>query len=147
MDFSVINMEKQHIEQVYEIELHSFSAPWSFEAILGEFVYPGSICLVACGGDSVVGFAFMRHILDEGHISNIAVLPEYRGLGIGDALVKRLVDISREIKISGLTLEVRMGNVPAQRLYGRNGFVFEGIRKGYYTDTKEDAIIMWKYLI
>ena len=145
MTINIEPMSRENLRQVYNIESECFAVPWSYQSFEEELENPLAIYIVATIGGEIVGFAGMHHVLDEGHITNIAVLKEYRGQGIGDALVKRLCNIAVEKNITGLVLEVRMGNAPAQRLYGRHGFTFAGIRKNYYVDTKEDAIVMWKY--
>ena len=85
-------------------------------------------------------------VLDEGHITNIAVHPDYRGRGIGEKLVLAMLELARNSGIAGVTLEVRVSNNAAKKLYNKLGFVDSGIRKGYYSDTGEDAVIMWKKL-
>ena len=97
--------------------------------------------------NNVLGYGGMWHIVNEGHITNIAVHKDHRRKGIGDAIVKALVEIAEEKEMMGLTLEVRKGNESALALYKKNGFKLEGIRPEYYEDNKEDAYIMWKYLI
>ena len=85
-------------------------------------------------------------IIDEAHITNIAVLKEYRGKKIGEALLKEMINTCKDNKINSMTLEVRVSNLVAQNLYKKFGFKFSGIRKEYYSDNKEDAIIMWNDL-
>lgn len=93
--------------------------------------------------DKVVGYVGIWFIVDEGHITNVAVHSDYRGQKIGDKLVEGLVKMSKENKIVSMTLEVRTSNIVAQNLYKKYGFKIGGIRKEYYSDNKEDAIIMW----
>ena len=85
-------------------------------------------------------------IVGEGHITNIAVDPAYRNQGIGKAVLGSLIEEAERRKLTGVTLEVRESNIEAINLYKKFGFICAGIRKDYYHDTKEDAIIMWKYL-
>ena len=87
----------------------------------------------------------MWHIVNEGHVTNIAVSPDYRRMGIGEKLLKALFDVAEEREMIGITLEVRISNTAAQKMYTKNGFKPEGFRKRYYSDTGEDAVIMWKY--
>jgi len=141
-------MNKNHINQVVEIENESFDIPWSrnsFEKELFEnkFAY----YFVALDGKKVVGYGGLWHIVNEGHITNIAVAKEYRNKGIGKLILKSLCDLAIELEMIGLTLEVRKTNKIAQNLYKKIGFKIDGIRREYYSDTKEDAIIMWKYFI
>jgi len=100
---------------------------------------------VAVKDNLVVGYGGVWLILDEGHITNIAVHPEYRGIGVGNAILEALIEICKIEQITSMTLEVRKSNTIAQNLYKKYGFLEEGIRKNYYTDTKEDGVIMWKY--
>ena len=88
----------------------------------------------------------MWHVVNEGHIINVAVKEEKRRKGVGALLIKKLIEIALEKEMIGLTLEVRISNTAGQRLYHKFGFKAEGIRRKYYADTGEDAIIMWKYL-
>lgn len=85
-------------------------------------------------------------IVDEGHITNIAVDPAFRNQGAGKAILTALLDEAERRKLAAVTLEVRKSNHIALNLYKKFGFICAGIRKEYYHDTKEDAIIMWKYL-
>ena len=93
-----------------------------------------------------MGYAGMWIILDEGHITNIAVDPTYRRQGIGQGLLDELTKLAVERGAIAMTLEVRVSNAEAQSLYTKLGFVPRGIRKGYYQDNKEDALIMWREL-
>ncbi len=90
----------------------------------------------------IVGFSGIWLMVDEAHITNIAVAQAYRRKGIGELLLIATIDMARELKASTMTLEVRVSNVPAQNLYSKYGFVNMGTRHGYYLDNKEDAIIM-----
>ncbi len=144
----IVPFKREHLDDVYDIELGSFSVPWSKEDLAKDaFENKLSVYFVALYDKKVCGYAGMWHVVTEGHITNIAVKKELRGLGIGDRLMKALEEVGRERQMLGLTLEVRVSNGPAQRLYAKNGYKVEGVRKNYYADTKEDALIMWKYLI
>ncbi|HBH3031979.1 TPA: ribosomal protein S18-alanine N-acetyltransferase, partial [Clostridioides difficile] len=92
------------------------------------------------------GYVGIWLILDEGHINNVAVHSDYRGKKIGDKLIKGIVDLCKDNNIASMTLEVRASNKIAQNLYRKYGFKMGGIRKEYYSDNKEDAIIMWNQL-
>jgi len=144
IEFHIEPMGQGHLRQVHNIESECFSVPWTYESFVYELTNPLAIYIVAVSDGDVVGFLGMHHVVDEGHITNIAVREQNRRQGIGDALIRRMIDIAVAKDIVGLFLEVRMGNAEAQRLYGKHGFAFMGIRKNYYTDTKEDAIVMWK---
>ena len=104
-----------------------------------------AIYFVAVDNDKAIGYAGMWHIVNEGHITNVAVLPEYRRQGVGDMLMEAVDKKADELEIEGVTLEVRISNYGAQKLYTKHGYKPEGFRKKYYTDTNEDAVIMWKY--
>ena len=143
---SVIPMTNAHINAVYDIESHSFSDPWPMEEIIFELNQAHSISLVAIMHDKVAGYVTMRHIVNEGHICNIAVHEDYRKSGVGSALVATLVKTAKFMEMIGITLEVRIGNRAAMALYHKFGFIVEGYRRDYYKDPKEDAAIMWRYL-
>jgi ribosomal-protein-alanine N-acetyltransferase len=142
----IIPMTKEHINEVSELEAICFYTAWSKEDFIKEITENKlAIYYVAILNGTVIGYCGMWHIVDEGHITNIAVLPENRRTGVGTKLVQKLIDSAIEQGIVGLTLEVRIGNLSAQKLYTRFGFKPEGIRKRYYSDTGEDAVIMWKH--
>ena len=140
-------MNKGHIDGIMEIENESFAIPWSRSSIEKELKNNFAIYAVAIENNKVLGYGGMWHVVNEGHITNIAVHKDYRRKGIGQAIIEKLVEIAEEKEMIGLTLEVRKSNTPALELYKKNGFKLEGIRPEYYGDNKEDAYIMWKYLI
>lgn len=140
-------MNKDHIDGIMEIEKESFAIPWSRASIEKELSNKLAVYIVALEEGRVVGYGGMWHVVNEGHITNIAVHRDYRQRGFGNAIVKRLLEIGKEREMIGLTLEVRKGNAAAIELYRKNGFKLEGIRPEYYEDNKEDAYIMWNYLI
>jgi [ribosomal protein S18]-alanine N-acetyltransferase len=106
----------------------------------------GSRCYrVAKVGPAVVGYAGLMHVADEGHVTTLAVDPAYHRRQVGTRLLLALAHTARDWGCSGLTLEVRMGNAPAQDLYRRFGFAPAGVRKGYYAETGEDALVMWAH--
>lgn len=141
----VREMEEKDVDGVLRIEELSFTTPWSKEAFVLEITTNKLAKYVIVERDGhIVGYGGVWLIIDEGHITNIAVEPQYRGQGIGNFLVEKLIDICKERGITSLTLEVRKSNIVAQSLYKKYGFKECGIRPGYYSDTKEDAIIMWK---
>lgn len=138
-------MTEQDIDEVLDIEKKSFKTPWSRDAFIKE-IKQNKLAkyIVAFIDDKIVGYGGIWFIVDEGHITNIAVHPSFRGLGIGNLLVEGLIEICRERGMNRMTLEVRKSNKVAQSLYKKYGFKECGIRPGYYSDTKEDAVIMWK---
>ncbi len=141
------NMTLEHIEQVFAIEEDCFAIPWSKASFRDEIKNNKmAIYIVAIEDDKVLGYGGMWHVINEGHITNIAVKKEERKRGIATKIVSSLIDIAKEKEMIGITLEVRVSNKIAIDIYKKNGFVMEGIRKEYYDDNKEDAIVMWKHL-
>ena len=146
MEITIIKTEHAHLPKIHEIELDIFPVPWSMQSFINELDNPNAYYFTAMmESGEIVGFGGMWHIINEGHIVNVAVKHEYRRLGAGRRIVSRLLELAAEKEMIGVTLEVRMNNTAAQRLYTSFGFQPEGIRKNYYPETKEDAIIMWKY--
>lgn len=144
-DVIVREMTEEDIDEVLEIEKEAFTTPWTREAFVLELIKNQlARYVVAEIDEKIVGYGGLWLILDEGHITNIAVSSQYRGQGIGNLLVERLIEICEEKGISNMTLEVRKTNFVAQSLYKKYDFIDCGVRKGYYTDTKEDAVIMWR---
>ncbi len=141
-----INIRKMRIDdidQVHEIENMSFRTPWSKEAFFEELKNLLSMYLVAEVGGRIAGYCGLWKIIDEAHITNVGVHPGYQGMGIGEMLMKEAMINSKEDGMDKMTLEVRTSNLAALNLYKKLNFKSAGIRKGYYTDTKEDAVIMW----
>ena len=146
IDYVVLDMDLSHIDDVIIIENLSFKTPWKKEDFVAELTR--NICArykVLIIDNRVVSYGGMWVLLDEAHITNIAVHPEFRGIGLGNVIVEQLVKEAKENNISSMTLEVRMNNISAINLYKKYGFIEEAVRKNYYQDTGEDAIIMWKY--
>ncbi|NTV89549.1 MAG: ribosomal protein S18-alanine N-acetyltransferase [Clostridiales bacterium] len=135
----------EDIDDILVVEELSFKIPWSRESFEEEIqVNELAIYLEAKAGARVIGYAGLWKVFDEGHITNIAVHPEFRKSGVGSALLEALIKRAAEAGIAAMTLEVRKSNIPARSLYAKYGFTEAGIRKGYYADNNEDAIIMWK---
>jgi ribosomal-protein-alanine N-acetyltransferase len=144
-DLRLEPMTLKDLDRVLEIESRSYQYPWSRRAFVSEVTDNSyAYYYVARLGDVIVGYVGMWVILEEAHITNIAVDPGFRRLGIGRFMMEAMFDRAREHGATRMTLEVRVSNVTAQNLYKKLGFIERGIRKGYYTDTHEDAIIMWK---
>lgn len=138
-------MTRDDIPNVLVIEELAFATPWSSDAFYSEIDRNSSARYIAARSDNmVVGYGGMWVIVDEGHITNIAVHPDYRGRHIGDMIVEGLINTARGEGVGSLTLEVRRTNYIAQNLYKKYGFEVAGIRPGYYADNGEDALIMWK---
>lgn len=137
----------RHVEQMYEIEKEVFSSPWSYESMTEDVcVHDIAIYIVGTYEDKVVSYVGMWCVREEAHIMNIAVKKEFRKKGIGKLMMRKMLYTASQKKVKTLTLEVRKSNTAAIRLYESVGFVKGGLRKKYYTDTKEDAIIMNKIL-
>lgn len=131
------------IPAVHEIERASFSAPWPTYAFRQELESNRlARYLVARDGDHVVGYAGLWLMVDEAHITTFAVAPEYRRRGVGQILLLELLRIAESVGAAVATLEVRVSNLPARRLYEKYGFRPVGVRPRYYTDNNEDALIM-----
>ncbi|TJX14905.1 ribosomal-protein-alanine N-acetyltransferase [Tissierella creatinini] len=138
-------MEIKDLDEIMEIEKAAFSTPWtrnSFEKEIKENMLAKYIVAEVEG--KVVGYVGIWLIIDEGHITNIAVSKDYRGMGIGKFLMMGMIDFCKKQGIHNMTLEVRASNTVAQNLYRKMGFLDCGIRPNYYADGNEDAVIMWK---
>ena len=139
-------MQIEDLEAVLEIEEASFPTPWSKNSFFYELTEnQRAIYLVAKSEmNKVIGYIGMWVVFDEGHITNLAAHPLYRRQGVGKALLNELINVARKNGIQYLTLEVRRSNLSAQDLYQKIGFVHMGVRRKYYLDNREDALIMWK---
>lgn len=143
-EFSIRDMKYDDIDAVIHVDEAAFSHPWSreiYEREMNEnkFAY----YFVIEEGQKVVGYAGLWIVEDDAQITNIALLPRYRGYKIGEKLFGFSVQFAIKQGASRLSLEVRESNVVAQRLYRKFGLVSGGVRKGYYPDNNEDAIVMW----
>jgi len=140
-------MHVDDLVSILEIERASFATPWSLEAFTAELKeneYARYLCLEL--ESRVIGYMGLWFILDEGHITNIAITPDHRGQHWGEFLMRSMMEKMMAQGMERMTLEVRVSNSLAQSLYKRLGFASAGIRKGYYADTGEDAMIMWTEL-
>jgi ribosomal-protein-alanine N-acetyltransferase len=140
-------MHIDDLEAILEIERVSFAIPWSLESLKTELKdneYARYLCLEL--EDQVIGYMGLWFILDEGHITNIAIAPNCRGQHWGEFLMRSVMNKMADEGMERMTLEVRASNSLAQSLYKRLGFSIAGVRKGYYVDTGEDALIMWAEL-
>jgi ribosomal-protein-alanine N-acetyltransferase len=137
-------MDIQDIDAVMEIDRQSFPKPWSKETFYRELMFNDhAVYLLMIYEGKIIGYSGMWIIVDEAHITNIAVLPEYRGKKLGAALHQKKIEIAKDHHVKLMTLEVRVSNVVAQKLYEKFGFQIGGLRKNYYTDNQEDAYVMW----
>lgn len=139
-------MRYEDIDSVLVVEKKSFTSPWSKLMFFDELQNPRAHYIVAEISNVIVAYAGLWIIMDEGHITNIAVDPSYRRKKIGTRLMEKIIEIARKSRLRGLTLEVRVSNTAAISMYKNFGFRIEGLRKNYYSDTHEDAFIMWNYL-
>ncbi|POB11904.1 MAG: ribosomal-protein-alanine N-acetyltransferase [Sulfobacillus thermosulfidooxidans] len=141
----VRDMYMADLDAVMGIEAHSFPTPWSRNAFQTELLENTfATYLVVEFHGQVVAYGGMWVILDEAHVTNIAVHPDFRGHHLGETIMTGLMARAKALGVVRMTLEVRRGNIVAQNLYNKLGFVQLGVRRGYYTDTHEDAFIMWK---
>lgn len=144
----VRRMTLEDVDAVSAIENNTFHSPWSKASIRQEIEDNHlAVYYVAVSKGKVVAYAGYWEVVDECHITNVAVDDHYRGQGIGHKLMQALIEHAIERDYKAMTLEVRVSNAVAIHLYEDHGFTSMGIRAGYYTDTKEDALIMWKELI
>lgn len=142
---TITPMRHRHLESVLAIEGRAQARPWSLRLFEDELERRGRHYVVARAGATVVGFAGLLMIADDGHVATIAVDPARQGSKIATRLLVELVRGALDLGANQLTLEVRASNVRAHRLYQRFGFVPAGARKGYYVDNGEDAIVMWAH--
>jgi len=137
-------MTVRDVDAVMVIERASFTAPWSRNAFMGELTENHfARYQVLQRGHAVIGYGGMWVIIDEAHVTNIAVLPAFRGQGLGERLLRQLMADAMACGARKMTLEVRVSNDTAKSLYRKLGFQEGGIRRGYYTDNHEDAIVMF----
>jgi [ribosomal protein S18]-alanine N-acetyltransferase len=132
---------------IERIERRAYPTPWSRSMFAGELAKTSSICLGAFDTDAdetLVAYLIISRYADAWHVMNVAVHDDYRSRGVATRLLNRLFELTAGDDRRGYTLEVRVSNTAAIRLYERLGFVARGVRRGYYTDNREDALIMWK---
>lgn len=141
--FYIKPIDEKLIPAVASLERECFSEPWSENAILESF-RAGTLFFTVCDKDGLIGYAGISTVLDEGYITNVAVTARARRTGAASLLMHRLFQLARERALSFISLEVRRSNAPAVALYEKFGFVPEGVRKGFYRDPAEDALIMTK---
>lgn len=138
-------MTSSHLDDVYIIETECFSHPWSRQSLEEELNNETSLFFVAKEENEVIGYIGMSIVIDEGYIFNVAVRESYRNKGVATALINELVTYGKKNNFCFITLEVRESNQPAISLYSKFGFIKAGERKDYYSNPKENAILMTKY--
>lgn len=141
---NIVPMNEHHVPQIALLERECFADPWSQQSIASELHNPLSLWLVAQEGQTLLGYVGSQTCLDETDMMNIAVFPASRRQGVARALIEALVFALRERGSKQLTLEVRASNGPARQLYESLGFLQVGLRKNYYRNPKEDALILRK---
>lgn len=142
-DIVIRRMSFADVRQVHAIEEATFKSPWSLEAFEKEMTTnPCARYLVAEKEGSIIGFAGIWVIMEEGHITNVAISEKERGKGFGKQLTRALLQYAANLSVQYVTLEVRRSNLRAQQLYADLGFVAVGYRKRYYEDNGEDALLM-----
>jgi len=142
-DLIIRKMETDDLDQIMEIENECFAVPWSKESFIYEIDYNKvSEYYIAILGTEIVGYIGIWYILDEGNITNVAVRKSYRNRGIADEIIREVLKEAKSKKIEKIFLEVRESNNAAIKLYEKHGFIKIDVRKGYYKDNNEDAIIM-----
>lgn len=144
MNIEIRSLNFNDLDAVTLIEKTCFSLPWSKESFVNELVNQLAYYQCATIDGNVVGYMGMWKICDEGHVTNVAVLPEYRKKGIASLLISKMIDVCKCSEINSMTLEVRESNYDAIRVYEKFGFKSLGIRPNYYQKPNENAIIMWK---
>ena len=146
-EIAIDDMKVEDLTEIVSIETASFTTPWSETLFYNEIFKAIAVSRVAKIDGKVVGHLCANVILDEGHILNLAVHPEFRGLGIASSLIKEMIDIMRDRNCRSVFLEVRISNEQARIMYQKLGFSLLGTRKNYYISPVEDAVIMVLRLI
>jgi [ribosomal protein S18]-alanine N-acetyltransferase len=137
-------LELADLSAIESIEQRAYPTPWSRSMFASELAKPTSICLGAFEGLDLIGYVVNSRYVDAWHVMNVAVDPEFQRRGVATRLLERLFELTRDDERRGYTLEVRVTNEEAISLYEKLGFESRGVRRGYYTDNREDALIMWR---
>jgi len=141
---TIRRLQLRDLSAIEHIERSSYPTPWSRSMFAGELAKPSSICLGAFRDERLVGYLIVSRYVDAWHVMNVAVAPADRRHGVATALIAELFALTADDDRRGYTLEVRVSNTGAIELYERLGFEARGVRRGYYTDNREDALIMWR---
>lgn len=137
-------MNVEDIARVLVVEHDAFAVPWTENAFYNELTTNQFAKYVVMELDEkIIGYCGVWIVVDEAHITNIAIHSKYRGKGYGEMLFQSVIELSKMFGAQTMTLEVRVSNIPAQNLYKKLGFLPGGIRKNYYSDNGEDALVMW----
>jgi len=132
------------LDAIESIEHRAYPTPWSRSMFAGELAKPTGICVGAFQSERMLGYLIVARYVDAWHVMNIAVDSDHRGRGIARQMLEHLLEATEADCERGYTLEVRVSNTVAIHLYESLGFVATGVRRGYYTDNREDALIMWR---
>ena len=145
VELELRRLELGDLDAIERIERASYRTPWSRSMFASELAKPSSLSFGAVDETgALVGYLVLSRYVDAWHVMNVAVAPERRREGIASALLHRLLELTKDDSLRGYTLEVRVSNLGAIRLYERFRFRSKGVRRGYYTDNREDALIMWR---
>ncbi len=146
MSVEVRRLTLHDLAAIEQIERASYPTPWSRSMFAGELAKPSSICIGAFEEetDALLAYLIISRYVDAWHVMNVAVAPEHRRRGVARMLLEHLFELTASDERRGYTLEVRVSNEGAINLYESLGFVRRGVRRGYYTDNREDALIMWR---
>ena len=145
-DVELRRLELRDLNSIEEIERSSYPTPWSRSMFASELAKPSSLCLGAFDPetDKLIGYLIISRYVDAWHVMNVAVEPGHRRQGIASLLLNRLFELTAGRSRRGYTLEVRVSNAGAIKLYEDLGFRPRGVRRGDYTDNREDALVMWR---
>ncbi|MCB1013559.1 MAG: ribosomal protein S18-alanine N-acetyltransferase [Acidimicrobiales bacterium] len=143
-DLELVPMRRRHLRGVLRIETQSYPKPWTYGLYLSELALGGLRCyLVARSAGEIVGYGGLMYVGPDAHVTTLAVAPEHQRRGIGGRVLLALARAAVAHGAENLTLEVRVTNDAAIALYRRFGFAPAGVRKNYYAEVKEDALVMW----
>jgi len=146
LHIDIVTMRRRHLRGVLRIEHRVYPRPWSLGLYMSELALPSTrVYLVARVGTTVVGYAGLMTVGEDGHITTVAVDPVWHRRRIGTRLLLALIEQALGRGVRDITLEVRMSNAAAQTMYRRFGFAPAGVRRGYYVDNAEDAMVMWAH--
>jgi ribosomal-protein-alanine N-acetyltransferase len=132
------------LDAIDHIERRCYATPWSRSMFAGEIAKPSGICIGTFDDGELIGYLIVARYVDAWHVMNVAVDPDHQGRGHARRMIEHLFAVTESDPERGYTLEVRVSNDIAIRLYEQLGFVATGIRRGYYTDNREDALLMWR---
>ena len=144
MSVELRRLELADLDAIEAIERESYPTPWSRSMFASELAKPSSICLGVVDGERLAAYLIVSRYVDAWHVMNVAVSPDFRRQGLAGSLLNHLFDLTANDGRRGYTLEVRVSNEGAIKLYEALGFKSRGVRRGYYTDNREDALIMWR---